>query len=1073
MKNTNTNFAKRLSLICETLQPRVMLSTVQVFAAGTTGVESIDLQIDNSTVATYTGLGNGASAGNFTTFSYATNDTIIANQVRIAFTNDLYDPGNGIDRNVRIDKIVIDGVTFETEGSDVFSTGTWKQVDGITPGFRESELLHSNGYFQYAGETTPTGPGSVVINEIHYNPGPDGTIDGDAEFIELYNPGSVDVDLSGMSFVGFELAFAAGTTLAGGQYAIVSPSIPIAEAEWGVTPIAEFESGGISGGGETIQLIAADGVTIVDEVTYDDASPWPGAPDGNGPSLELINPALDNDVATSWVTSVGDPTPGAQNSGFEAEPTSGITDLVVSEALPGQSFSVSVTIDGANFANLTYKIGFGNDVTIGMTNIGGDQWQATLPGQDAGSLVRYRIDSDVATAPFDGDTINYFGLVVAPADITGNSLPVFHWFVDPDEFDNLINVDFLTNNKIDAVVAYGDQVIDNATVRVRGSGSRFFDKKGFKFELPDGYLLDFGEFANTPVDEFGIVADWADWSVASAQVSWEIFNAETNSQTSTFFTRVEQNGDFYGVYRFQELYDGTWRTANGFKDGEFYQAEEGGWNTSNVGFDQKEPDEEDYTNIHAVRDILNSPSSAEKTAWVYANVDVPEMVNYMALTSLTRHTDQSYHNYYVARDGSTGRWSQVEWDLDLTWRTEYGGIPGFGDPVTTPDVIGSALMDSVWEVPEFQAMYWTRLQSLVDQYLSDDSLVDRRRELIDGIGATNSALDFNKWGHSDIYNSSFFNRDFQNAIDARQAVFAAESRLPGSPVANPDIVINELHYNPAGDDAEFLELYNGSNKAVDLSGWQIDGIDLTINYGTVILPGQYLVFTDGDAQFRTQSPGNIIVGGEYSGGLSGGGETVTLLDASGSVIDVVDYDDAAPWVTAPDGNGFTLSLVDPNVNNNVASNWVSSSAINGTPGAANDGAPVETTTISIFAAGVSANEIVELEVDGVRVASFNIGVNGGVAGDYFSRDFTELTWVSPIPISASDVRVYFVNDTYDPASGVDYNVRIDKIEIGGVAFESEAPSTFVTGVWIDGQGISSGFLQKDRLNVNGYFRYDV
>ena len=196
---------------------------------------------------------------------------------------------------MRIDRVVIDGATFETEDPSVFSTGTWKQADGVTPGFRESETLHSNGYFQFADNDAPTGPGSVVINEIHYNPGPDGTIDGDAEFIELYNPGGEDVDLSGMSFTGFTLTFADGVTLGAGQYAIVSPSISIAQDEWGVTPIAEFEGGGISGGGETIQLIAADGVTVVDEVTYDDANPWPGAPDGNGPSLELINPTFDND----------------------------------------------------------------------------------------------------------------------------------------------------------------------------------------------------------------------------------------------------------------------------------------------------------------------------------------------------------------------------------------------------------------------------------------------------------------------------------------------------------------------------------------------------------------------------------------------------------------------------------------------------------------------------------------------------------------------------------------------------------------------------------------------------------
>ena len=63
---------------------------------------------------------------------------------------------NGIDRNVRIDAIAIDGIRFETEAPDVFSTGTWKPEDGIVPGFRQDEFLHTDGYFQYA-DTNPGG----------------------------------------------------------------------------------------------------------------------------------------------------------------------------------------------------------------------------------------------------------------------------------------------------------------------------------------------------------------------------------------------------------------------------------------------------------------------------------------------------------------------------------------------------------------------------------------------------------------------------------------------------------------------------------------------------------------------------------------------------------------------------------------------------------------------------------------------------------------------------------------------------------------------------------------------------
>lgn len=132
------------------LEDKNLLASIQIIGAGTTNDEVIELQIDGTTVQSFNGLGSGAYQGNFVTLTHSTTEAITADQIRIAFTNDLYDPANGVDRNVRIDAILIDGVRFETEDTSVFSTGTWKPEDGIVPGFRESEFLHSDGYFEYS-----------------------------------------------------------------------------------------------------------------------------------------------------------------------------------------------------------------------------------------------------------------------------------------------------------------------------------------------------------------------------------------------------------------------------------------------------------------------------------------------------------------------------------------------------------------------------------------------------------------------------------------------------------------------------------------------------------------------------------------------------------------------------------------------------------------------------------------------------------------------------------------------------------------------------------------------------------
>ena len=134
-------------LFVEALELRQMLSTVQIFAAGTTGQEQIQLVIDNQVVATYSGLGTGAYAGDFQTFTFQTTETVTADQVRVEFVNDQLDATS--DRNVRIDAIAIDGVRLEAESPEVFSTGTHDD-SGITSGFGRGSVLHTNGFLQFA-----------------------------------------------------------------------------------------------------------------------------------------------------------------------------------------------------------------------------------------------------------------------------------------------------------------------------------------------------------------------------------------------------------------------------------------------------------------------------------------------------------------------------------------------------------------------------------------------------------------------------------------------------------------------------------------------------------------------------------------------------------------------------------------------------------------------------------------------------------------------------------------------------------------------------------------------------------
>lgn len=152
-KNSRLQNQTESELVVDQLEPRMMLSTIQIIASGVEGSELMELEVDGVSAQQWT-VGTGAYQGQFQTYTHNTPDNVNAGQVRIYFLNDLYDEANNFDRNLRVDAIVIDGVRFETEDPSVFSTGTWLAADGVQPGNRQSEFLHANGFFQYAGGTS-------------------------------------------------------------------------------------------------------------------------------------------------------------------------------------------------------------------------------------------------------------------------------------------------------------------------------------------------------------------------------------------------------------------------------------------------------------------------------------------------------------------------------------------------------------------------------------------------------------------------------------------------------------------------------------------------------------------------------------------------------------------------------------------------------------------------------------------------------------------------------------------------------------------------------------------------------
>ncbi|MDD4177847.1 MAG: lamin tail domain-containing protein [Bacteroidales bacterium] len=244
-------------------------------------------------------------------------------------------------------------------------------------------------------------------------------------------------------------------------------------------------------------------------------------------------------------------------------------------------------------------------------------------------------------------------------------------------------------------------------------------------------------------------------------------------------------------------------------------------------------------------------------------------------------------------------------------------------------------------------------------------------------------------------------------LDLSDANFSVIEPLP-----DPDIVINEIMYNPAyelGNDAdyEYLELYNNSGFAVDLGGWSLtNAISYTFEAGTTIADGGYLVVAiKPDTIISHYGISNVV--GPFSGALNNTGEAIVLLDTEGAIADSVTYADGGLWPTEPDGGGPSLELLDPNLDNSLPENWAASLVNDGTPGMANSVLGAELLTLTApnggetFAQG-SSQEVawtylgftgtIKIELTDTQLATTvtlaeNVPVNAGVWNWEIPADF--------------------------------------------------------------------------------------
>ena len=313
-------------------------------------------------------------------------------------------------------------------------------------------------------------------------------------------------------------------------------------------------------------------------------------------------------------------------------------------------------------------------------------------------------------------------------------------------------------------------------------------------------------------------------------------------------------------------------------------------------------------------------------------IDIPSFVDFILLNELASNADAYQFSTFFHKDRRGKLRAGPIWDFNLTYGND---LFWWGFDRSKYDVwqltygnLGSKFWQNLWTNPLFNcylAKRWGELTSS-GQPLSENEIFELINQIASLIteAVNRQAL---QWG----VNVEFDNRinNLKSFISQRINWLSSELNDTSlcDQISTPPLVISKIHYHPPQSDDgdyEFIEITNNSSTTLNTTGVYFGGLGLSYQFppGSSIMPNQSVILANNADVFSSLygfSPYD-----EFSRKLSNNSEEIKLLDSFGNLIDLVKYNDDAPWPTAADGDGAFLVLNSLSDDNSIGSNWSAS-----------------------------------------------------------------------------------------------------------------------------------------------------
>lgn len=355
---------------------------------------------------------------------------------------------------------------------------------------------------------------------------------------------------------------------------------------------------------------------------------------------------------------------------------------------------------------------------------------------------------------------------------------------------------------------------------------------------------------------------------------------------------------------------------------------------------------------------------------LFTNVNVTGVPSFPAITNTggtivlrdhhagLMHTVSYTSDWYQNRSKANGGWSLEQIDPRnpcagasnwIASNAAAGGTPGLRNSVQAlnPDVVLPEILRVSVYTPDSIRVWFT--EPMDNTLLDNAALYSIDHTLGNPMAVYPVAPDFKsahmKLGaqmNAGVTYHIAANTSLSDCVGNALAVTAVPFALP-EPVSAGDVVINEILFDPKSGGSDFVEIYNRSNKVIDLSQVVICTQDTIANVlqeisviapeGFLLFPGEYLVLSEDISDVQSQYPAHTDVRRCLQmndiPAMNVDGDVVILTDIAFNTVDMLVYHGKWHFPLLQETKGVTLERVDFDRTTQDATNWHSASRESG------------------------------------------------------------------------------------------------------------------------------------------------